>query len=725
MAMFRLTRAICPGLEASDLGRSLIYNVLPLFHLSTDFLYMYDLFYNEIMLEKIPPEILLLVGEYLCLIHARSVIDLACVNKHCFLIVIVLSYRTLNIHVDSSAHLAEDVQQYSRLLDKIDGYGAVRRLLIWNHNDADVVIIEGKPGRQPSEPWQRERLRPVEISGSDESVFEGFFRTESFRSSEPPLRQGSLDRVHATNHHWASLASLISKLGNLRCILFKSESQFPPCLLDSIRQYQPLCRLSISRFRLWSLKSNGTADPYEYELLTSSHLHGIGVIQDGEYGQSSRNQPYWAPALREIITGRMPRLRHLILKHCSIRDTAHPLPPPQPWTGFECQQPFNSNRARLEHLEITGGTRREAEKWAQDIDFSRLKTVKLIRALDLNAIEYLMTSCQFPSLEDLLISFDPSGHRRQSSNYYATATSFLCGLPALSRLRCSGWHLDMTTNLVLGHHGTRLRTLRLSPLWTQTLSLHDLRCISQNCVMLTELYISVARTRGDYNEVLKYKAIGSIPTLRKLYLDLDASGHGVLDAEDGEDQGTFIEPRNDPSFNDFDQQLVHEDMDYRDVRYPPRGYSNRVPRNGHIRDAFINGTLDDDLARSIFDAVCGGRGGDDDSCALEFMQVQVLGAGQLSRDFVINTPAQDFGRVVRRLGGAYHRVHRSIEEGNRNEIIVDTYLRRRGINPSWLKPSAKEVFLRLWPTEKKDEWDHWHSFPLALSADEEIDWKAR
>ena len=42
-----------------------------------------------------------------------------------------------------------------------------------------------------------------------------------------------------------------------------------------------------------------------------------------------------------------------------------------------------------------------------------------------------------------------------------------------------------------------------------------------------------------------------------------------------------------------------------------------------------------------------------------------------------------------------------------------------------LVPWMEELFRRVWP-RKSDKWqDDWHSFPLAASAGEEIDWKSQ
>jgi hypothetical protein len=40
-------------------------------------------------------------------------------------------------------------------------------------------------------------------------------------------------------------------------------------------------------------------------------------------------------------------------------------------------------------------------------------------------------------------------------------------------------------------------------------------------------------------------------------------------------------------------------------------------------------------------------------------------------------------------------------------------------------PFALQIYQRLWPPKNEHWFDDWHSFPLALSAENEIDWSKR
>lgn len=89
------------------------------------------------MLDNLPREILVLIGEHLDQVHSRSLLDLACVNKHCFSVLTSLSYRSLKYYVDDleSDQLGKNVTRYSQLLlQRVGGYGSFRRLIIVHPN---------------------------------------------------------------------------------------------------------------------------------------------------------------------------------------------------------------------------------------------------------------------------------------------------------------------------------------------------------------------------------------------------------------------------------------------------------------------------------------------------------------------------------------------------------------------------------------------------------------
>lgn len=72
------------------------------------------------MLERLPPELLSLVGEWLDLIKPYSFLELLWTSKYCYSTLVAISFRTLTFSTDLK-HLEEDVKNYSRLLKGVEG----------------------------------------------------------------------------------------------------------------------------------------------------------------------------------------------------------------------------------------------------------------------------------------------------------------------------------------------------------------------------------------------------------------------------------------------------------------------------------------------------------------------------------------------------------------------------------------------------------------------------
>ena len=106
---------------------------------------------------------------------------------------------------------------------------------------------------------------------------------------------------------------------------------------------------------------------------------------------------------------------------------------------------------------------------------------------------------------------------------------------------------------------------------------------------------------------------------------MDASNHAILsedaltDFDDEDDNAEFPDTLNDPSFDDFDQHFF------------TRSYMSwRDPRNGHIRDTFINSGENEILARAIFWTISSGKAAG--SLPLEKLWIQVRGGRNLGKN---------------------------------------------------------------------------------------------
>lgn len=193
---------------------------------------------------------------------------------------------------------------------------------------------------------------------------------------------------------------------------------------------------------------------------------------------------------------------------------------------------------------------------------------------------------------------------------------------------------------------------------------------------------------------------------------LDASDVDLL--EDHSFEKVHVTP-SDPSFNDIDQNYCKQ-IDY---------YGYRFPLNGHLRDAFINDALDCDLALDIWKTITlektslGMR--DDLSLTvipLKSMTVEVLGAGRFY--WAHTTDTLGFHDLLKIMGRKIHLKRFIGKDGNAQ---IEANRNHHDPWPSKMELWVEEIYRRLWPKKSENWWEDWDSFPLAASAEDEIDWK--
>lgn len=147
--------------------------------------------------------------------------------------------------------------------------------------------------------------------------------------------------------------------------------------------------------------------------------------------------------------------------------------------------------------------------------------------------------------------------------------------------------------------------------------MENLRQLVESCRVLETLAIQVKRSRGSYEEYIRYQTIGLLSRLRHLDLKLDTYKSLRYNRWTDED----VQSSGGPSFSEFDERTSS-------VQITP----DRFARNGHIRDTFINGTLDKGLAYNICYAICFLRRQEKDNyfVVLASMKVEVTEAFKYS-----------------------------------------------------------------------------------------------
>jgi hypothetical protein len=434
-------------------------------------------------------------------------------------------------------------------------------------------------------------------------------------------------------------------------------------------------------------------------------------MQHGYITEEIQNFNY--EAVQSLVAGLALNLKELHISHASWGATSEAFHPCKPWRGFtpgSQVQRSSHVSGSLRCLEIRVGddliSTQLVETWKAHTDFSVLQILNLWSCIAQDTLECLAASSNFQSLRELVLDLTskqmvPS----QTSEFYDIAGRFLYQLPPLSSLQLTGELSRLNMASILEYHGPTLRQLSLSPVeGDKQLLPEEIAKIGVHCHLLEDLALTLCRSKGDAVEVASYKALGSFQKLQYISLVLDASNHAILsddaliDFDEEDDDAEYPETPNDPSFDDFDQQFFKRHF-----------FSWRDPRNGHIRDAFINSAVDETAARAIFWSISSSRA--PGSLPLEKLRIQVRGGG----DFGNNVCVGSVSMVVANLGRSW-LCERS-QRDDRRHLLIARELRPRERRPeeAQLPLDVELIFRRLWPATKdgSGDWkDEWCSLPL-------------
>ena len=195
----------------------------------------------------------------------------------------------------------------------------------------------------------------------------------------------------------------------------------------------------------------------------------------------------------------------------------------------------------------------------------------------------------FESLHTLALSVSPSMHQEQPHMDEA-ASLLLQALHPLEDLGLTRFVADRTFTTILHRHGETLRKLQFIParqhrmqVEPYVISHHCIQELQKRCPNLRELELLIPRTKGDEQEVSIYRALGTLPRLKRALLLLDCSHlPGLLD-----NGGPFLD----------DEQKA-----------------------SHMREDLMNSAVDSSLALGIFRAIS-------TTSTLQYLKLQVSGGG--------------------------------------------------------------------------------------------------
>lgn len=648
-------------------------------------------------MESMPTEILLHIGRYLADSHSPSLLAFALANKWCFSVAIPFLFRTIKFELCTHDGLARDVQECQKLLERNASFQHVRRLIV----DVDAGRDhdgDSKPPSNPDRRWRRPKMTVAEEYGEPTAAEA---KTSFLSYDEKFTCDWSEDSAE-------SLARLVQRLSLLSDFVYGTPSKFPPCLLQTLHEYRPQCRLRINRFRLRSLDAP-VMDPEEFMLVSSPCLHAIKIGYGcSDFVTSDLRPDYHLEAAMSIVAGQARNLKEVGTwrEFCPVGV----LPRLSLWKGFVVDEGMKHKMNRfamgsLQQLHLGRPVlypQQCLERWKLHTDFSVLRVLRLDSAVDLGTLGFL-ASCNLPNLVYLSLTLVDN----PTSECYNTLARFLCSLASqLSTLVLSNWLTQYEPDVTI--FGPNLRKLCLGSRG-RSLQLQEIEHLAERCPLLDVLSLYIPRTKGNTDEAAFYRVLGRFGRLQNLTLFLNTTTPSVPDGQ--------WEPS---KYGNPDSQL-HSSFDEPEQQSDP--WSDDPYASGRVRDLLVNFAVDEGLARAIFQIISSAKHRHVD---LNRHCVPVLPLMSLKICPILKCSSHSFileGHVVQYIRKMYRRwlVERSLLDGSAHILLV-TKLNPIPPMDFWVPLSeeaiVEQTFRRLWPATIGDDhmhsWENdWRSWPIA------------
>lgn len=526
----------------------------------------------------LPSEVLHRIAEVLDATHPRSLVAFAQTSKRLYAVASRSLFSTLKFTVTDRERLDQDVQVWKTILLRVGGLQHVRRLILrWDGEDDGI-----EPDHNPYL-----SLKECERSWSDtnlETCWDLYYY--QWAGGEP----GS----GLNGDEWDSMAQLLKKLTGLADFLFACPGPFPPLFLQILHERSSRCRLHHYTFRL-SASDEAFLQADERSLITSPCLATIADL-------SSTTSPdsFNTPGIRLLTRRNAPSLRRAFFH----------------WQGSESYEDnSHSDEGKskspglpaLEYLQIFGHYvyppswfgMPEERLYPSVIDRELKYDYSSLRVLRLNTPikdEALPSPSNFPSLVTFsVVCPDKPSNSAWSSSFL----SFLRDLPSIKSLRVLAWPRSISFTPGLNK---QLQTLHLDTRGDpgQPLLQDHILQLAEMFPALEDLTIEVKRSRGDADEVARYRALGRLPRLRRLNLKLDAAPPAIMPADNVE----FMSRDGAPWRAYFPWPGYTNVEPWFEDEWDSRTVSGLKPhRNGHVRDVLVNSAIDSALALSIVDVI--------------------------------------------------------------------------------------------------------------------------
>lgn len=640
------------------------------------------------MLASLPLEILQQIFEYVETRHRPSLFSLSLTSKAFYKASAFLLFRRLTVTVNHPDRLQHDVDTLLSALSRTDSARHVHRLGIKG-------ALRRKPRKRERDSeaayphWRRTNWLAeqglVDILPDEEP--------NCYHNSYVVYDEGVPEKSSDGDRVWAPLVTLLQETLRLQDLVYDGETQFPPCLLETLHERLPRCRLHHRTFRLRTLLW-GVPFPDEMQLATSPCLHSVKLVCARR--DSDGDDDFNLEALMELA-GLAPSLKDVTVLHLEPFDTRRfDFRRRGDWQGLPGYAP--GVRGSLTSLSLKGCGRLpdHLRDWARYTDFAYLQHLSLggsyqDETYELSGadMEWLTQDHAFPRLKTLCVALTRDDRYHERPRYSAQAVSFFQSFPPLQALSIYG-PLDVPIlDAILSRHGPALESLTLCPLeelgdWHNgrercdialQFSQHHLQDMQTRCPRLAHLALPIKRNQSRASEATLYKCFADMRCLRTLFLTLDCAEWRIA-----------REASYDPQFAGTDNEFVNE--------------RHRL-RRGTVREMLINCAVDEGLARGIWGVIAGAKKG----TRMEWMKLWTRGGGEFG-----GMEGYAYSAVTKELSRSW-----VVERGPREEVVardIGRYGKIRFLSEKWVEG---QVFREIWDCGDREDWENvWRGFPLEV-----------
>jgi hypothetical protein len=651
---------------------------------------------------SLPLELLQHIAGYLETAHRPSLEAFSLTSTFCHAASLPVIFRRICITVHDRESLRRHVDALREALSRTDSFSCIRQITVKGALKLREKRVEGYS------------IQPPRPNPYDKNVLDGYENSVYYGGSYAVYDESVIKRSSEEDMAWAPLVKLLEAEISLEDLVFDCLSQFPPSLLRVLHERHPRCRLHHLTFKFRTLLW-GVPNTYEMELATSPSLYKVKATC--AHRDTDGDDDFNLEAMMELVTGLAPNLNEVIVLNLFPAGTLRSRLPRGSWQGLPGFS--RGKRGSLKSLSLKGHTRLSTpeilQDWARHVDFTGLRHLTLGGCLNMmrsglsgETMEWIVETQSFPNVKILYVHVTRDDLYVPRPNYREQAISFFRTFDSLEQLSIDGPIDRRIVDDILALHGRALRKLSLHPFEAQPVgpnvrNLRDLDvpfhfdkdCVLQvrdQCPILEELTILVKRNKSSASEAEVYRCFAEMRNLRSLSLLLDCSNWRV-----------HRDPTYAPDFDEGDQESVETGI----IMYP-------WLKMGELKDAFINGAVDEALACSIRKTISQNKVGR----PLERLRLWPTGVGEYG---TANGLPPTFIGIAQNLARSwlFERVPRDDTEDftvtelrQRERLAIDEQEARYLDRPHC--PGFWKAFRSIWPAKdgSKDFRDDWSSFPL-------------